>query len=66
MQVSLGMTEFHDLLPSQDEPRVRVIKYEVDQHAAEIIRAQRDYDDDVIEGRPSGAAARARKHGLGG
>ncbi|MDT3344255.1 recombinase family protein [Microbacterium aquilitoris] len=48
-----------DPLPSQDEPRLKEIKAEIGTHRARIARAQRDYDDAVIEGRD---LKRVREH----
>lgn len=46
----LRLPDLHDLLPSADEPRLREIKAEIDEHRARIHRAQRDYDSELIEG----------------
>jgi hypothetical protein len=46
----LRLPDLHDLLPSADEPRMREIKKEIDEHRARIHRAQRDYDSELIEG----------------
>jgi hypothetical protein len=51
VRARLSMADAHDLLPSQDEPRLRPIKNEVGQHCAEIIRSQRDYNDEITDGR---------------
>ncbi len=47
----LGREDLADLLPSRDEPRMAQIREEIGTHRAKIARAQRDYDDEVIEGR---------------
>lgn len=46
----LGLPDLQDLLPHADEPRLREIKDEINEHRAKIRRAQRDYDDELIEG----------------
>ncbi|MDJ0356056.1 recombinase family protein [Paenarthrobacter sp. PH39-S1] len=46
----LQLPDLHDLLPSADEPRMREIKLEIAEHQARIHRAQRDYDNELIEG----------------
>lgn len=46
----LRLPDLHDLLPSADGPRLREIKAEIDEHRARIHRAQRDYDNELIEG----------------
>ncbi|MCG2621771.1 recombinase family protein [Arthrobacter sp. I2-34] len=46
----LALPDLHDLLPSADEPRLQEIKEEINEHRARIHRAQRDYDDELIEG----------------
>ncbi|KHL01591.1 recombinase family protein [Sinomonas humi] len=46
----LALPDLHDLLPSADEPRMLEIKTEIDERRARIHRAQRDYDDELIEG----------------
>jgi site-specific DNA recombinase len=51
VRTRLGMADAHDLLPSQDEPRLRPIKNEVGQHRAEIIRSRRDYNNEIRDGR---------------
>lgn len=45
VRTRLGMADVPNLLPRQDEPRIRAIKYETDHHRAETIRSQRDYDE---------------------
>ncbi|MDF9750293.1 hypothetical protein [Arthrobacter sp. ES3-54] len=51
VRARLGMADAHDLLPSQDEPRIRTIKNEVGQHRAEVERLQRDNDAEITDGR---------------
>lgn len=46
----LALPDLKDLLPSADEPRMKEIKVEIDEHRARIRRAQRDYDSELIEG----------------
>ena len=46
----LALPDLENLLPSTDEPRLREIKDEINEHRAKIRRAQRDYDDELIEG----------------
>jgi DNA invertase Pin-like site-specific DNA recombinase len=46
----LGEPDLEDLLPSDDQPRLSEIKDEINEHGAKILRAQRDYDDEIIEG----------------
>lgn len=47
----IGRPDLHDLILSQDEPRIRAIKEELGQHHAKIMRAQRDYDSELLEAR---------------
>ncbi|WP_426936450.1 recombinase family protein [Brevibacterium sp. LE-L] len=42
----LARPDLHDLLPGQDEPRIKEIKEEIGVHRARIARAERDYDSD--------------------
>lgn len=42
----LALSDLHDLLPEQDEPRLNEIKEEISVHRAQIVRAERDYDSD--------------------
>lgn len=46
----LRLPDLRDLLPSADAPRMREIKEEIEEHRARIHRAQRDYDQELIEG----------------
>ncbi|MCG2623003.1 hypothetical protein LVY72_13960 [Arthrobacter sp. I2-34] len=46
----LSLPDLRDLLPPADEPRLREIKEDINKHRARIHRAQRDYDDEFIEG----------------
>ncbi|MGM0928824.1 MAG: recombinase family protein [Actinomycetota bacterium] len=46
----LALPELNDLLPSADEPRLREIQEEINEHRGKIRRAQRDYDEELIEG----------------
>lgn len=46
----LRLPDLQDLLPSADEPRMRELKVEIEEHRARIHRAQRDYDSELIEG----------------
>lgn len=51
IRARLARPDLQDLLPNSDEPRLKDIKNEVSTQRAKISRAQRDYDDEVIEGR---------------
>ncbi|MEA9998811.1 recombinase family protein [Cryobacterium sp. RTS3] len=51
VRARLAMPDLADLLPSADQPRLKEIKADIGRHRAKITRAQRDYDDEVIEGR---------------
>ncbi|MDK1359653.1 recombinase family protein [Arthrobacter sp. zg-Y1219] len=46
----LRLPDLRDLLPSADAPRMRELKADIDDHRARIHRAQRDYDQEIIEG----------------
>ncbi|AGP31195.1 DNA recombinase [Corynebacterium terpenotabidum Y-11] len=46
----LGFPIFRTSSPHADEPRLREIKDKINEHRAKIRRAQRDYDDELIEG----------------
>lgn len=46
----LALPDLQNLLPTADEPRMREIKEEINEHRAKILRAQRDYDDETIQG----------------
>lgn len=47
----LARPDLRNLLPSRDEPRMRAIAAEIEQHRGRITRAQADYDEEIIEGR---------------
>lgn len=51
IRARLARADLADLLPSRNEPRVREIKASIGKHRAKIARAQRDYDEEMIEGR---------------
>lgn len=46
----LAQPDLHELLPAADAPRIRQIKEQISEHRAKINRAQRDYDEELIEG----------------
>jgi site-specific DNA recombinase len=50
VRARLAKADLTDLLPHRDEPRLHVLKVEIGQHRAKIARAQRDYDNEDIEG----------------
>jgi DNA invertase Pin-like site-specific DNA recombinase len=50
IEARLAREDLADLLPSQNESRVQEIKAIIGTHRARIARAQRDYDDEIIEG----------------
>lgn len=47
----LAQPDLFNLLPSDDEPRRKEIAKEIEAHQGRILRAQQDYDDEVILGR---------------
>jgi hypothetical protein len=51
IRARLARSDLADLLPGRNEPRLQEIKAEIGRHRAKIARAQRDYDEEVIEGR---------------
>ena len=46
----LGAPDLLDLLPSAEGPRLNELKEQINGHRAKILRAQRDYDNELIEG----------------
>lgn len=50
IEARLARADLADLLPRQNAPRLQQIKATIGTHHAKIARAQRDYDDEVIEG----------------
>lgn len=46
----LRQPDILDILPNTNEPRRKAIDAEISKHRARILRAQRDYDDEIIEG----------------
>ncbi len=51
VRARLGRDDLADLLPDRDEPRLAEIRTLIEKQEARIRRAQRDYDDEIIEGR---------------
>lgn len=51
VRARLGQPDLADLLPGRDEPRLAELKEQIDRQRGKVLRAQRDYDDEVIEGR---------------
>ncbi|HMS48858.1 recombinase family protein [Candidatus Microthrix sp.] len=47
----LAKPDLQNLLPANDEPRLKAIKNEISTQRGKVARAQRDYDDEVIEGK---------------
>lgn len=46
----LAAPDLLDLLPSAEGPRLSELKEQINEHRAKILRAQRDYDNELIEG----------------
>lgn len=46
----LATPDLLDLLPSAEGPRLSELKEQINEHRAKILRAQRDYDNELIEG----------------
>lgn len=59
VRARLAQPDLQSLLPTSDEPRLKAIKSEVSTQRGKIARAERDYDDEVIEGRD---LKRVREH----
>lgn len=51
VRARLARPDLRNLIPSRDEPRMRAIAAEIEQHRGRITRAQADYDEEIIEAR---------------